>query len=303
MLSQCLLTLFLAHHIRNRSSQLFKAATEVASKSRWCLTGTPIHNSLDDYGALLSFIGVPLLMEKSQFDFWITSPINQKRSHCFNILEDLIKATCLRRTKETMQGSLKLPRRTERIEEIELHQTDQVLYEFFRERTAKIAAGLSSQNEGPSKRNLDKGANILTLINFLRYICNNGEELLPQAALEVWRSKNNSSMDWEMMRKCNQKCDSCGLIIEEPDLLSNHNPEFICHHTICTICSMQSDDTFMEEVKLCPKCASPCATAKNSSSPPNYPNHLSAKVEALIQNLNAEQTVNKFERKTVPVKR
>ncbi|KAH8597908.1 SNF2 family N-terminal domain-containing protein [Bisporella sp. PMI_857] len=116
-----------AHHIRNRSSKLFKAALAVASKSRWCLTGTPIHNSLDDYGALLTFIGVPLLMEKSQFDFWIMSPIKKKQPNCFNILGDLIRATCLRRTKDIMQNLLMLPERTEKIEEIELHQADQNL--------------------------------------------------------------------------------------------------------------------------------------------------------------------------------
>src|SRR4051812_67902 len=120
-----------AHHIRNRSSQIFKAALAVASESRWCLTGTPIHNSLDDYGALLSFIRVPLLMEKSQFDFWITSPIKQKRSNCVSTLGDLIRATCLRRTKNITQASLKLPGRIERTEEIDLHQADRALYEFF----------------------------------------------------------------------------------------------------------------------------------------------------------------------------
>jgi len=165
-LSQYQLIEIPAHHIRNRSSQLFKAASTVASKSRWCLTGTPIHNSLDDYGALLSFLGVPLLIEKSQFDFWITSPIKRKRPDSLSTLGDLIRATCLRRTKDITQDSLELPRRIERIEEIKLHQADQDLYDFFKQKTAKIAAGLAGPDEGKSRITEGKDANILTLINF-----------------------------------------------------------------------------------------------------------------------------------------
>ena len=183
----------LAHHIRNRSSQIHKAALKVMSKSRWCLTGTPIHNSLDDFGALLSFIGVPLLWEKSQFDVWITAPIKQKRLHSFSILGDLVRATCLRRTKNMVQGSLKLPQRIDRIIEIELHEADRVLYSFFRDRTAKTAAGLAGRSL--SKANEGKSANVLTLINFLRLICNSGEDLLPQAALDAWRAKDSTSVD------------------------------------------------------------------------------------------------------------
>ncbi|CZR60109.1 uncharacterized protein PAC_10004 [Phialocephala subalpina] len=282
-----------AHHIRNRSSQLFKAASAVASKSRWCLTGTPIHNSLDDYGALLSFIGVPLLMEKSQFDLWITSPIKQKRPNSFSILGDLIRATCLRRTKDITQDSLKLPRRIERIEEIELHEADQALYHFFREKTAKIAAGLASQDRGTFRPGEGKGANILTLINFLRRICNNGEDLLPQSALEAWRSENSTSVDWQMMRNCNKTCDSCGSTMEDVDLLSDDSLEFSCHHSVCTACSMQNENTPMDidEVRKCPKCAAIRATPENTSTLPESNTRLSAKVEALIRVLDAQQTL------------
>ncbi|KAF8862893.1 hypothetical protein BDZ45DRAFT_702737 [Acephala macrosclerotiorum] len=291
-----------AHYIRNRSSQLFKAASAIASKSRWGLTGTPIHNSLDDYGALLSFIGVPLLMEKSQFDFWIASPIKQKRPNSFSILGDLIRATCLRRTKDTTQDSLNLPRRIERIEEIELHHADQVLYQIFREKTAKMAAGLAGQDGGTSRSSEGKGANILTLINFLRRICDYGEDLLPQSALEAWKSKNSTLVDWQMMRNCNKICDSCGSTIEEIDLLSDDSPEFHCHHSICTTCSMQNEITSIDEVRKCPKCADTRATSRNSSSLPDISTRLSAKVEALIRNLGAEQTVEKYEDKALPVK-
>jgi SNF2 family DNA or RNA helicase len=242
-------------------------------------------------------------MEKSQFDFWISSPIKQKQPNSFTTLGDLIRATCLRRTKDITQLSLKLPRRIERVEEIELHKADQALYHFFREKTAKIAAGLASRDEGTSRTSKGKSANILTLINFLRRICNSGEDLLPQSALEAWRTKNSASMDLQMMRNCNKICDSCGSIIEEADLLSDDNPEFVCRHSICSTCSMQSENTPIDEVRKCPKCAATQAMSGNSSSLPKSSFSLSAKVEALIRNLDAEQTADQHKDKGLPVKR
>jgi SNF2 family DNA or RNA helicase len=242
-------------------------------------------------------------MEKSQFDFWVASPIKQKQPHCFNTLRDLIRATCLRRTKDMTQNSLKLPGRIERIEEIKLHQADQVVYDFFREKTAKIAAGLAGRDSGSSRRSKGKGSDILTLINFLRRICNHGLDLLPRSALEAWRSKNNTSVDWQMMQNCNKVCDLCGSIIEEVASFSDDIPEFHCHHSICTICSMQSGNTSVDEAQKCPKCAATRATSGNSSSKPEYSVRLSAKVEALMKNLDAERALKHHEDNGLPVKR
>ncbi|UKZ70767.1 uncharacterized protein TrAtP1_011737 [Trichoderma atroviride] len=70
-----------AHHIRTRNTQTFEAACEIQAWRRWCLTGTPIHNSIDDFAALLSFVHVPLFMNKKIFDFWITTQIKGKSSY------------------------------------------------------------------------------------------------------------------------------------------------------------------------------------------------------------------------------
>jgi SNF2 family DNA or RNA helicase len=241
-------------------------------------------------------------MEKSQFDFWITSPIKRKQPNSLTTLGDLVRATCLRRTKEIAQNSLKLPLRIERIEEITLHQKDQELYEYFREKTAKIAAGLAGQGEDAPKISGGKDANILTLINFLRRICNHGENLLPQSALEARRA-NIMLVDWKMMQNCNKSCDSCGSHIEELDFLSDDIPEFDCHHSICTICTSQSDNTSAAEMQKCPKCAAKRVKSENSSSLPKSSIRFSAKVEALMQNLHTEQTLEQHKNKALPVKR
>ncbi|KAJ8983651.1 hypothetical protein NQ317_019570 [Molorchus minor] len=45
-----------AHQIRNPKSQTSVAVCHLAAKSRWALTGTPIHNKELDMYALLKFL-------------------------------------------------------------------------------------------------------------------------------------------------------------------------------------------------------------------------------------------------------
>ena len=45
-----------AHYIKGRVIQTAKAAYEVESTYRWCLTGTPLQNGLGDLFSLVHFI-------------------------------------------------------------------------------------------------------------------------------------------------------------------------------------------------------------------------------------------------------
>ena len=45
-----------AHKIRSRKTRMFKACNALVSKSRWCLSGTPVQNRLDDLYSLFCFL-------------------------------------------------------------------------------------------------------------------------------------------------------------------------------------------------------------------------------------------------------
>lgn len=176
--------LMAAHHIRNRSAQVFQCVCDLKSCFRWCLTGTPIHNSLDDYGALLSFIRVYPFEQKAKFTSWIVDPLKMETNNELNIhrLQQLIRTTCLRRLKEKCLSSkaLKLPPRSEVVTEVQLNEADQALYDNIREIAKGAAARLDKQPRGGSISQ-DKEINILTLINALRLICDHGKQLLPNS--------------------------------------------------------------------------------------------------------------------------
>ncbi|KAI5923344.1 P-loop containing nucleoside triphosphate hydrolase protein [Camillea tinctor] len=89
------------HHIRNRESQVFMACCQVRAQYRWCLTGTPIQNSLDDYGALLSF-----LKEKVQ-----QVNLLPEDQDLYNFLKGKIQGIAKGKSRGKMASKTKQPKR------------------------------------------------------------------------------------------------------------------------------------------------------------------------------------------------
>ncbi|OJJ95992.1 hypothetical protein ASPACDRAFT_81685 [Aspergillus aculeatus ATCC 16872] len=193
-----------AHRIRSRSSQVFKAVSSLKAHVRWCLTGTPIQNSIDDYGALLSFIQMPVLENKSAFDYWLASPVKRQQKGYIQTLRALVAATALRRTKKTLDSALQLPKKVERTELVHLTAADREIYDYFKARASKTAAELSGEPQDSGKQ--ASADTTLALINMLRLICDYGERLLPKSALELWRNRDRHddviAAPWESVGSC-----------------------------------------------------------------------------------------------------
>ncbi|KAK5205194.1 hypothetical protein LTR41_009043 [Exophiala xenobiotica] len=281
-----------AHRIRNRSSQVFQAVTRITATYRWCLTGTPIHNSLDDYGTLLSFLGVTPFNDKSRFDYWIARPLKNGERDSLARLRTLVRATCLRRTKKSIGDSCKLPARTEKVHEVYLCHKDRELYEFFRERCSNLAAGGSQvAKTGPRRKDERKEGNILALINFLRLICDHGEQILPAPALEAWIARDRTAIDLSMIQACQVKCCACDTYIEESDAGASSGHQYLCQHSACFPCASRNGNIDAEQAQPCPKCRV-SRTVRVDSYNPNCSGATvwpSSKVEALLKNLRAEQ--------------
>ncbi|CAI4215915.1 unnamed protein product [Parascedosporium putredinis] len=94
-------------------------------------------NRLDDIGALVSFIQVDGLHSQKDFNRLIASPIKNKKSYGLDRLRSLVKAICLRRTKDSVQNLVRLPQKEERDMVLSLTGEEKKLYEFFRVRAAR----------------------------------------------------------------------------------------------------------------------------------------------------------------------
>lgn len=155
-----------AHRIRNRNSKTFTAVCGLRSQRRWCLTGTPIQNRLDDFGALLAFIKTPSLSTKALFDEYIARPIQENKNNGLKMLQKVVAATCLRRTKDNHLTELNLPRKLEKLEYVTMDRDDRELYEFF-----KRFSFLSTKSETTTQK---QAPNVLALLCMLRLICEIG---------------------------------------------------------------------------------------------------------------------------------
>lgn len=99
-----------AHSIKNRNAKSTKAACALDSEYRWCLTGTPMQNNLDELQSLIHFLRIK---PYDHLDTWrdqITKPMNNGRGGLsIRRLRAFLSAFMKRRTKDVLKqdGALK----------------------------------------------------------------------------------------------------------------------------------------------------------------------------------------------------
>jgi SWI/SNF-related matrix-associated actin-dependent regulator of chromatin subfamily A3 len=94
-----------AHTIRHRDTTFYKTCTQLHAANRWCLTGTPIQNTLDDIGGLFAFVRARPFDNISTFRSMITLPFEDKgerRRMACERLAMLLDSLCLRRTRNVV---------------------------------------------------------------------------------------------------------------------------------------------------------------------------------------------------------
>ena len=86
-----------AHTVKNKKSLQLRACCALKAENRWCLTGTPIQNHIDDLFSLLKFLKVELFGEEY---IWWNTYVNKSGGDKEKILKNILGPISLRRTKE-----------------------------------------------------------------------------------------------------------------------------------------------------------------------------------------------------------
>ncbi|XP_050891264.1 DNA repair protein RAD5B isoform X2 [Lathyrus oleraceus] len=160
-----------AHHIKAHKSQVAQATIALSSHCRWCLTGTPLQNSLEDLFSLLSFLRVEPWCSWQWWTKLIQKPYEQGDQRALKLVKGILRTLMLRRTKETKDKEgrpiLVLPPTDIQLIECEQSESERDFYDalFLRSKVQfeqYIAQG----------KVLNHYANILDLLMQLRRCCN-----------------------------------------------------------------------------------------------------------------------------------
>jgi len=98
-----------AHSIKNRNAKSTLACCALNSWYRWCLTGTPMQNNLDELQSLIKFLRIKPYCELPNWKEQITGPMKNGRGGlAMKRLQFFLKAFMKRRTKDILnkEGAL-----------------------------------------------------------------------------------------------------------------------------------------------------------------------------------------------------
>lgn len=173
-----------AHSIKNRQAKATKAAYALRSEYRWCLTGTPMQNNLDELQSLIQFLRIKPYNDISTWKSQITGPMNRGLGGlAVKRLNVVLKQFMKRRTKDILkkEGALnpggkvdekssiakgfQIMERNVRTIEVEFGSGERAFYNRLEQRTDKSLDHLMNQ----AKLNY---ASALVLLLRLRQACN-----------------------------------------------------------------------------------------------------------------------------------
>lgn len=132
-----------AHNVKNRRTNNFQAMSMLKSEYRWCLTGTPIQNTVDDIYALFEFIRYKFV---PNYEIWnlnwkkrLENNNARVRERAFKCFQAIVGVVCLRRTKhDNIDGKplIVLPeRKAELLENLFDDEDEQKFYQSVAEKS------------------------------------------------------------------------------------------------------------------------------------------------------------------------
>jgi len=176
-----------AHVIKSHRTATSKAVSDLlVAERRWCLTGTPIQNSIEDLFALSRFLRLEPFDQFEWFNRTIARPLKIRDVVGLERLQVLLRMWCLRRTKDMSildpatgapRPLLSLPQKTVEVVRVPLDPADRVFYD-------RLFNCVREQVEQLEKKSQlgEQFSQILALLTRLRQLCCSSR-LLPEGLL------------------------------------------------------------------------------------------------------------------------
>ncbi|KZO93169.1 hypothetical protein CALVIDRAFT_486163 [Calocera viscosa TUFC12733] len=122
-----------AHNIKSRLTKAAKACYALKSRTKWCLTGTPIINRLEDLHSLLQFLDFQPWANFSVFRSFITAPFLARDPKAIDVVQVILETILLRREKNMTdvdgKAIVELPDKEVVVEELEFSPLERKIYD------------------------------------------------------------------------------------------------------------------------------------------------------------------------------
>ncbi|KAK2757612.1 hypothetical protein FQN54_004581 [Arachnomyces sp. PD_36] len=238
-----------AQCIKNKGTKSALACSSLDSFYRWCMTGTPMMNNIDELYSLINFLKIPPYNQYHRFTSTFSRPLKSEiradYDSAMQKLQALLKAILLRRTKTSkIDGKpiLQLPPRT----------TEQI-HTVFSEDEQEFYNALETQTQLQFNRYLAAGtvgrnySNVLVLLLRLRQACCHphlitdfGIETSAVDTDELDLVANARQFDNEVViRLKSNEASECPVCI---DAVENAIIFFPCGHSTCAECFARISD-------------------------------------------------------------
>ncbi|KAF7715834.1 Uncharacterized protein PECH_006006 [Penicillium ucsense] len=240
-----------AQNIKNPAAKSARACCRLNATYRWCLTGTPMMNRLEDFQSLLSFLRIRPYNNKEKFrrDFRVVKS-GFVPEHVMQQLRILVKSVCFRRTKTSKidgEPILQLPPKV--IEKVHV---------VFDEKEREFYDALSSKSQKHVERLLNAGilgkkySTILVLLLRLRQACCH-TQLLQEHATEIPAMEgrdmiaNAKALSPTVVEriKGNEGGEDDGTCPICMDIVENAVIYIPCGHSVCNECFARISDPQM----------------------------------------------------------
>lgn len=234
--------------VRNGSTKLFRAVSILEARFRWCLTGTPVQNRLEDLAALVSFIRAEPLNQLFEFRKYIINPLLKGTEEGARNIRILLDSVCIRRTKRLLH----LPEAIDEDRIIDFSMEERQMY------NTTLADKIKLVQQNDSHERNEKGYfGVFQLHLQLRRLCNHGtfQKTLAQFPDPEATVDPNQVLE-HLQEEGKAECVYCNL--EITGLEGKHRGNFtVCGHLICSSCLPLFEKAIQQDNKPtthCPLC-------------------------------------------------
>ncbi|KAG8370367.1 hypothetical protein BUALT_Bualt14G0109700 [Buddleja alternifolia] len=256
-----------AHTIKSSRTQCAQATFALSSYCRWCLTGTPLQNNLEDLYSLLCFLHVEPWCNWAWWNKLIQKPYENGDHRGLKLVKAILKPLMLRRTKESKDKEgrpiLVLPPTDIQVIHCEQSEAEHDFYDALFKRSKVRFDQFVAQGKV-----LHNYANILELLLRLRQCCNHPFLVMSRGDTQEYADLNKLARRFlqthpdsdtqtgpsrayveevvENLKKGeNSECPICLESADDPVLTP-------CAHRMCRECLLSSWRT--PAIGLCPIC-------------------------------------------------